>query len=1326
MTRFLKKLIGHGIVSTILALSALQGSAQTYFAYQTLGNSHNLYKIKLDCLCPECCQINVIGPTIQLSEGLTMSPDGKLYACDMANHIYLIDTLTGASTLIFSLPPSPAMLGLVTLGGGIFYSMLEVSTNNADTLVEINVNTGIVTKLGVVPFSQSGDLTVYNGEIYYLHTYPNVNMVQYRGIVKVNISDPANSTLVTIYPNDYASVGVSASKACNTLLAGDVWFSSQLVLINLIDGAVTPLCDFPDDIWSITSMEEFSSPVICNVFDLDCDDSSEATDADFNALEVNCLNDHCPIADTDVELTYESLITEMTIHLTGPLPDAPNEFLDFMGSTGGINVTGAGTDMITLTNAGTATSTEFRNALLNIRYWNLASPFTPGVRTVEVQYSMESGAMSNLATAFISVVDLPILPVDLGPDQILCDGENVLLNAGYPGATYHWSNGLTTQTILVNQPGTYAVTVSTNGYCPGADSMDLDFIPVVNVSLGGDQEICIDQNATLIINTDSPFPLTVEIGSSTGSSFVLNNVTDNFSFTDSSITGTLYTIIDVTPSLPACIVLMDSLQYVEVFPTFMTFADTSLCQGDSILIGNIWVTNGGNYDFSYSSVHGCDSTVTTHVFFWPAIHISTQSTTCDSSETGVFISYLDDPNGCDTVVEHTIILLPTDSTFLFLLSCKMADTGTTIQTLNNQAGCDSVIITTVIWMPPADTTLVSQFTCDSAQLGVLQQILTSVDGCDSLIITTILLSPSDTTFINGTSCDSASIGEFVTILSNQSGCDSIIITTIALALPDITMLMLTSCDSANLGVFESHLVNQAGCDSMIITTVTYSAQDSTFIVGTTCDPAAAGTFIQSFTNTFGCDSIVTQLISLLPTDESFVSSTTCDSLQAGEFVNTYINQYGCDSIVHETISLLPQSETFLQATSCKSNETGVFVSVFQNQFGCDSIVTTKVSLLLPDTTKLFFKTCDPNLVGRIEKSFKSISGCDSLVVETTDLFPLFSMSAFIVSDFNGFAISCFGASDGSAATATISTDPLHTLWSTGSTDVFISHLSSGHYSVTVTDINGCTIEDEVELLQPDPFTITFQVTEPDCFDHALGSITVLPTGGIGPFRYSLDGTTYQSSPNFSSLNSGTYHVSALDANDCEDNEIIWINVPLDINVDLGDDRTIQIGDSTALEAMVNVPFDSISSIIWTGLVNSNCPECLTQPVAPIITTTYSVMVTNDDGCSDLDSLTLFVAKGHDLYVPNIFSPNGDNLNDQIWISSGKDEVQIDLFQIFDRWGNMVYLARNFAAGDASISWDGKWNGSQLSPGVYTYLIVIHKSPDQHGPTFNYGNITLVR
>ena len=69
------------------------------------------------------------------------------------------------------------------------------------------------------------------------------------------------------------------------------------------------------------------------------------------------------------------------------------------------------------------------------------------------------------------------------------------------------------------------------------------------------------------------------------------------------------------------------------------------------------------------------------------------------------------------------------------------------------------------------------------------------------------------------------------------------------------------------------------------------------------------------------------------------------------------------------------------------------------------------------------------------------------------------------------------------------------------------------------------------------------------------------------------------------LSAGSYTITALDANDCETKEIILINVPVDIKVDLGEDRIIMPGDTTTIEALVNVPFDSLTNITWTGLFN---------------------------------------------------------------------------------------------------------------------------------------------
>src|SRR4030095_8741239 len=190
------------------------------------------------------------------------------------------------------------------------------------------------------------------------------------------------------------------------------------------------------------------------------------------------------------------------------------------------------------------------------------------------------------------------------------------------------------------------------------------------------------------------------------------------------------------------------------------------------------------------------------------------------------------------------------------------------------------------------------------------------------------------------------------------------------------------------------------------------------------------------------------------------------------------------------------------------------------------------------------------------------------------------------------------------------------------------------------------------------------------------------------------------------LSGGTYEVTALDANDCEVKEIIWINVPLIVNVDLGDDQMIALGDTAFIQAIVNVPYDSLASIAWSGLINPNCPTCLSQPVSPVITTTYSVSVISLEGCTDEDTMTLFLERNEDVNVPNIFSPNGDNINDRLLVSMGRDVDEISLMEIFDRWGNIVFSADHILTDDFSHSWDGMWKGKLLNSGVFVYKVIV--------------------
>ena len=1271
------------------------------------------------------CTIETIGPTGGFV-GLSFSPNGILYGlgADALGilSIYQIDVLTGNSSLVYSAPNSlPNMFGFLSVGNGIFYS-LPWAPANSDLVYRWDTNTGIIASIGATGFHAAGEMTISNGVIYY--AADDVFPPQY-SIIQLDTLNPNNSNVVISYSANDLFNGLTASPYCNTLLGWHA-FTNELVLLSLIDGAVTPVCDLGAILGHLvaTPLEYTTLPFCELLLDLDCDDSSGATNADYNSPEYDCLSPGVGIADEDIKMLYNAIISTMTIQVVGNVPDAPNEILNMTGSVTGINATGLGTSMVTLSNAGGAKSTDFKDALRLIVYQNTAEPLSPGPRTVQVQFTTESGQSSNIATAFIDVIQLPQTLVDLGPDQQACDGQTATFDAGVPGAVYTWSTGTHNQTITVGESGQYVVTVTDGINCPGHDTVELDILPIIHVSLNGDVEICDNQQANLIINTDTPFSLSVDISSDPGSPFSFPNVSDDFPFADLPTQTTTYTITNVTPSQDACIEITDPVQVVDVHPTYVVSVDASICDGDSLFLGFFWESEPGVYENTLSTYFGCDSVVTTNLTVLPAIQITQSSTTCDSAAAGVFITFLNNPNGCDTMVTTTVTLLPSDTTLVNLLSCNISSVGTTTQTLTNQSGCDSLIITTTSWTPPADTTLLNQTTCDSSLLGVFPLFLIAQDGCDSIVITTVTMAPSDTTYLSGISCDSASIGVFQNLLSNQIGCDSLVITNILAGIPDTTLIFKTSCDSSSLGVTEIHYTTAQSCDSLVITTVTFSAQDSTFIASSSCNPADVGVFIQMLTNGFGCDSIVTTTVSLLPSSESFISSTTCDPASAGNFDHLLVNQFGCDSIVHETISLLPSSQTFLSSTTCTSSQAGTFITTLQNQFGCDSILTLTVSLIPADTTQLISKTCDPAQVGSTQNTFINQDGCDSLVIETTELFPLPQLNVQVTSDFNGYGISCFGESDGSAIANVTGVSPYQYLWSTGSPDQSITGLSSGDYFVTITDGNGCQTNSSVSISEPEQFSIGFEVSQPDCFGHNQGSISVMQTGGVLPIRYSIDGINFQSSPVFTGLNSGTYTVTAIDANDCDVQEIIWINVPIDIHVDLGMDRIILPGDTTLLEAIVNVPFDSLSTITWSGLLNPNCPTCLTQPVAPIITTAYSISVSNSQGCSDQDSVVVFIQKNIDIYIPNVFSPNGDGINDRLVISAASEVEEIESMEIFDRWGNLVFVAKNFQPNDASHSWDGTRDGLELNPAVFAYKMIA-RFKDGRREVMN-GDITLVR
>jgi parallel beta-helix repeat protein/predicted outer membrane repeat protein len=141
-------------------------------------------------------------------------------------------------------------------------------------------------------------------------------------------------------------------------------------------------------------------------------------------------------------------------------------------------------------------------------------------------------------------------------------------------------------------------------------------------------------------------------------------------------------------------------------------------------------------------------------------------------------------------------------------------------------------------------------------------------------------------------------------------------------------------------------------------------------------------------------------------------------------------------------------------------------------------------------------------------------------------------------------VSCNGGTNGRIRlTITGGQAPYTYLWSNGSTTQNITGLSAGIYTVTVTDLQGCTSSSSISVTQPLPITITPTIVE-SIRNGATGSITLTVTGGTAPYVYLWDdGSTLQ---NRTALAKGRYTVTVTDANNCS--QSLRIIVPFSSNI----------------------------------------------------------------------------------------------------------------------------------------------------------------------------------
>lgn len=344
-------------------------------------------------------------------------------------------------------------------------------------------------------------------------------------------------------------------------------------------------------------------------------------------------------------------------------------------------------------------------------------------------------------------------------------------------------------------------------------------------------------------------------------------------------------------------------------------------------------------------------------------------------------------------------------------------------------------------------------------------------------------------------------------------------------------------------------------------------------------------------------------------------------------------------------------------------------------------------------------------------------GCTDTSIITISQPPQLTASTSLVND-----ALCNGSSDGSvSATGAGGTGSFTYSWNTipAQTTQTATGLSAGTYMVTVTDANGCTATQTIQVNEPTPVVTSLVVDSVNCGQND-GQIAITASGGTGPYTYAWSTTPVQTGATATGLTPATYTCVVTDANGCTTSIVANLQDP-------GAPQANFVPNP--ITVYIDYPvvnFTDLSIFANSWFWNFDDPNDSTTSTAQNPTHTYSdtgtycvwLYVANTI-CRDSIEICVEVLPLTNIYFPNAFTPNNDGHN-EIWLPEG--EFVSDLhFWIFDRWGMLIFESTSLTDG-----WNGRVHnkGAVVQEDVYVWVAEYLNTKNQKQRAV--GHISVIR
>ncbi len=913
---------------------------------------------------------------------------------------------------------------------------------------------------------------------------------------------------------------------------------------------------------------------------------------------------------------------------------------------------------------------------------------TAGTYTVTLDVTDANGVDDTIMVNYITVHLNPT--VDLGSDSAVCsDAIPFTLDAG-AGFTYLWTGSSTNQTLDVNTTGTYFVTISDGNSCTATDDIDITVNANPIIDLGSDSTVCADA-----------VPVTLDAGS--GFTYLWTGGSINQTL-DVNTTGTYFVTISDGNS---CTATDDIDITVNANPIVDLGADSTIC-ADAVPV-NLDAGAGFTYLWTGGSTNQ----------------------TLDVNITGTYSVTISDGNTCTatddvdiTVNANPVIDLGADSTICADAAPVILDAG---------AGF------TYLWTGGS-----TNQTLDVNTTGTYFVTITKGNSCtatDDIDITVnanpIIDLGSDSTVCADAVPVTLDAGSGFTYLwtggSTNQTLDVNVTGTYFVTITDGNTC--TATDDIDITVNTNPVVD-LGADSTICADAVPVTLDAgagfTYLWtgGSTnqiLDVNTTGTYFVTITdgNTCTATNDVDITVNANPVIDLGINQTICVdavpvTLDAGAgFI--YLWTGGSTNQTLDVSTTGTYSVTISDGNSCTASD-DIDITVNANpvvDLGADFTICADAVPVTLDAgtgfTYLWTGSTTNQTLDVFSTGTYSVTITDGNNCTATDQSVITIISSPLP-NILGDTTFC----DGSFTTLNAGSGYSGYSWSTTETSQSIDVNSSGMFSVTVSDVNGCTGSDSVFVTMETIPTVNvvdlFNVCKISSF--AVENSTILnysyiqwTTNGSGTFS---DNSVLIPDyiPTQTDLDNGSVNLILNAYSSCgafsDTMHVVFYNNP---EISTGFDTTINSGTSIAMYANGGI------SYAWSPVDYLSCTTCANPVSTPYANITYTVVGTDINGCMGSDDITINIDLSQDIFIPSAFSPNGDGQNDVLFVR-GKG-IKTLTFIVFDRWGEKVYETASTEYG-----WDGTYRGKELDPGVFVYYVVVTFNDDT---TYkNQGNVTLVR